>query len=302
MSVDIETVRRVARLARIAVTEEEAERMTGELNRILGFVEQLNEVDVSGVEPMTSVIPMEMKKRAGRRHRRRQAGRHRRQRAGDGREFLPRAEGGRIAAMADRDRGRDAAAGRRARAGGGAERLSARADAARIPVPADRRADGRARRSPSSSRATRGRAVGMRRAEGSWRRAGRGEAHVHAAGGARPADRRADIASGSRAWRARRALTGWCWKPARRQVRAGLTASTSAAGSRVAARCSTIPIPAVPVFYEKKLRLMTDLTRLTIAEAREKLRAKEITVGRADRRLSRGDRARPTRCSTPISS
>jgi aspartyl-tRNA(Asn)/glutamyl-tRNA(Gln) amidotransferase subunit C len=63
MSVDIETVRRVARLARIAVTPEEAERMTGELNAILGFVEQLNEVDVTGVEPMTSVTPMEMKKR-----------------------------------------------------------------------------------------------------------------------------------------------------------------------------------------------------------------------------------------------
>lgn len=63
MSVDIDTVKRVARLARIAVSEEEAGRMTGELNTILGFVEQLNEVDVSGVEPMTSVIPMEMKKR-----------------------------------------------------------------------------------------------------------------------------------------------------------------------------------------------------------------------------------------------
>jgi aspartyl-tRNA(Asn)/glutamyl-tRNA(Gln) amidotransferase subunit C len=64
MSVDLQTVKRVARLARIAVSEEDAERMTGELNTILGFVEQLNEVDVSGVEPMTSVIPMEMKKRA----------------------------------------------------------------------------------------------------------------------------------------------------------------------------------------------------------------------------------------------
>lgn len=64
MSVDLQTVKRVARLARIAVSDEEAERMTGELNTILGFVEQLNEVDVSGVEPMTSVIPMEMKKRA----------------------------------------------------------------------------------------------------------------------------------------------------------------------------------------------------------------------------------------------
>lgn len=63
MSVDIATVKRVAHLARIAVSEEDAERMTGELNAILGFVEQLNEVDVTGVEPMTSVIPMEMKKR-----------------------------------------------------------------------------------------------------------------------------------------------------------------------------------------------------------------------------------------------
>ncbi|TIX34667.1 MAG: Asp-tRNA(Asn)/Glu-tRNA(Gln) amidotransferase subunit GatC, partial [Mesorhizobium sp.] len=58
MSVDIKTVKRVAHLARIAVSEEDAERMTGELNAILGFVEQLNEVDVSGVEPMTSVTPM----------------------------------------------------------------------------------------------------------------------------------------------------------------------------------------------------------------------------------------------------
>ena len=63
MSVDIATVKRVAHLARIAVTAEDAERMTGELNTILGFVEQLNEVDVTGVEPMTSVTPMEMKKR-----------------------------------------------------------------------------------------------------------------------------------------------------------------------------------------------------------------------------------------------
>ncbi len=63
MSVDLATVKRVARLARIAVTEEEAQRMTGELNGILGFVEQLSEVDVDGIEPMTSVTPMAMKKR-----------------------------------------------------------------------------------------------------------------------------------------------------------------------------------------------------------------------------------------------
>ncbi len=64
MSVDIDTVKRVAKLARLAVTDERAERMQGELNAILGFVEQLNEVDVDGVEPMTSVVEMEMRKRA----------------------------------------------------------------------------------------------------------------------------------------------------------------------------------------------------------------------------------------------
>lgn len=63
MSVDLATVKRVARLARIAVTEDEANRMVGELNGILGFVEQLSEVDVSGVEPMTSVMPMDMRRR-----------------------------------------------------------------------------------------------------------------------------------------------------------------------------------------------------------------------------------------------
>lgn len=63
MSVDLATVKRVARLARIAVSEEDANRMVGELNGILGFVEQLSEVDVTGVEPMTSVTPMEMRKR-----------------------------------------------------------------------------------------------------------------------------------------------------------------------------------------------------------------------------------------------
>ncbi|WP_416796248.1 Asp-tRNA(Asn)/Glu-tRNA(Gln) amidotransferase subunit GatC [Ciceribacter azotifigens] len=63
MSVDLATVKRVAHLARIALNDEDAERMMGELNGILGFVEQLSEVDVTGVEPMTSVTPMAMKKR-----------------------------------------------------------------------------------------------------------------------------------------------------------------------------------------------------------------------------------------------
>jgi aspartyl-tRNA(Asn)/glutamyl-tRNA(Gln) amidotransferase subunit C len=63
MSVDAATVRRIAHLARIAVADDEIEHLQGELNAMLAFVEQLSEVDVSGVEPMTSVTPMQMKKR-----------------------------------------------------------------------------------------------------------------------------------------------------------------------------------------------------------------------------------------------
>ncbi|WP_024512425.1 Asp-tRNA(Asn)/Glu-tRNA(Gln) amidotransferase subunit GatC [Bradyrhizobium sp. ARR65] len=63
MSVDADTVRRIAHLARIKVTASEVPHLQGELNAILSFVEQLSEVDVAGVEPMTSVMPMEMKKR-----------------------------------------------------------------------------------------------------------------------------------------------------------------------------------------------------------------------------------------------
>lgn len=64
MSVDAATVRRIAHLARIAVREDEVAHLQGELNAMLGFVEQLQEVNIDGVEPMTSVMPMEMKKRA----------------------------------------------------------------------------------------------------------------------------------------------------------------------------------------------------------------------------------------------
>lgn len=64
MSVDAATVRRIAHLARIAVTDAEVPHLQGELNAMLAFVEQLAEVDVQGVEPMTSVTPMQMKKRA----------------------------------------------------------------------------------------------------------------------------------------------------------------------------------------------------------------------------------------------
>jgi aspartyl-tRNA(Asn)/glutamyl-tRNA(Gln) amidotransferase subunit C len=63
MSVDAATVRRIAHLARIAVAEQEVEHLRGELNAILAFVEQLAQVNVDGVEPMTSVTPMAMKKR-----------------------------------------------------------------------------------------------------------------------------------------------------------------------------------------------------------------------------------------------
>jgi aspartyl-tRNA(Asn)/glutamyl-tRNA(Gln) amidotransferase subunit C len=64
MSVDAATVRRIAHLARIAVTDAEVPHLQGELNAMLAFVEHLSEVNVEGVEPMTSVTPLEMKKRA----------------------------------------------------------------------------------------------------------------------------------------------------------------------------------------------------------------------------------------------
>ena len=63
MSVDSTTVRRIAHLARIAVKDDEVEHLKDELNGILAFVEQLSEVNVEGVEPMTSVAPLAMKKR-----------------------------------------------------------------------------------------------------------------------------------------------------------------------------------------------------------------------------------------------
>jgi len=66
MSVDAQTVRRIAHLARIAVSDDEVGPLQGEINAILAFVEQLAEVNVEGVEPMTSVTPMAMKKRADR--------------------------------------------------------------------------------------------------------------------------------------------------------------------------------------------------------------------------------------------
>jgi aspartyl-tRNA(Asn)/glutamyl-tRNA(Gln) amidotransferase subunit C len=63
MPVDAATVKRIGRLARIRIEPEEAATYEAELNTILGFVEQLNEVDVAGVEPMTSVTPMQLRRR-----------------------------------------------------------------------------------------------------------------------------------------------------------------------------------------------------------------------------------------------
>ena len=63
MSIDTETARRVAKLARIKVEEEALPALAHEFNAILGFVEQLGEVDVEGVEPMVSVTPMRLKRR-----------------------------------------------------------------------------------------------------------------------------------------------------------------------------------------------------------------------------------------------
>ena len=57
MSVDTATVKKVASLARIAISDSDAERLVPELNNILGWIEQLGEVDTSSVEPMTAVIP-----------------------------------------------------------------------------------------------------------------------------------------------------------------------------------------------------------------------------------------------------
>jgi len=63
MQVDEATVRRIARLARIKITEAEAKGLVKELSGILNWVQQLDEVDTSAVEPMTRVVPIELKKR-----------------------------------------------------------------------------------------------------------------------------------------------------------------------------------------------------------------------------------------------
>lgn len=64
MSIDKQTAAKVAKLARIKVEDDALEALAGEFNAVLGFIEQLNEVDVEGVEPMVSVTPMRLKRRA----------------------------------------------------------------------------------------------------------------------------------------------------------------------------------------------------------------------------------------------
>lgn len=63
MAIDIDTARKVAHLARIAVPEENLPKLAEQLSGILAFMEQLNEVDVDGIEPMVSVTPMRLKRR-----------------------------------------------------------------------------------------------------------------------------------------------------------------------------------------------------------------------------------------------
>lgn len=63
MSIDIDTARRVASLARIRVEEDALPELAQEFNAVLGFIEQLSEVDVEGIEPMTSVTPQRLKRR-----------------------------------------------------------------------------------------------------------------------------------------------------------------------------------------------------------------------------------------------
>ena len=63
MSVDPKTVKKIASLARIAITEEDAIRIAPELGNILGWIEMLGEVDTQGVEPMTAVIPNHLRLR-----------------------------------------------------------------------------------------------------------------------------------------------------------------------------------------------------------------------------------------------
>ncbi len=93
MHVDETTVRRIARLARIKITDDEAKSLEGELSGILNWVEQLGEIDTTSVEPMTRVVAQEMKQRPDKVTDGEIAGRCGEERAHDGGSLLRRAEG-----------------------------------------------------------------------------------------------------------------------------------------------------------------------------------------------------------------
>ena len=96
MAIDAATVKKVASLARIREPEERLEPLAAELSGILAWIEQLNEVDTDGVEPMTSAVARQAAAARGRGHRRRRPGRDPGQRAEGRPQLLRRAQGGRV--------------------------------------------------------------------------------------------------------------------------------------------------------------------------------------------------------------
>ena len=99
MSVDIDQVRHIAKLARIAMSEEELERLVPELNNILGWIEQLGEVDTDGVEPLTAVIDQKLRLRDDVVERRRVPRRGARQCARRAARLLRGAQGDRVSEL-----------------------------------------------------------------------------------------------------------------------------------------------------------------------------------------------------------
>ena len=189
MSVDAATVKRIGRLARIRIEEAEVETYQAELNTILGFVEQLSEVDVTGVEPMTSVTPMSLRRREDK--------------VTDGGypekivanaplsrgQFLHGAQGRRVSVMA-------ISVAVESPLQDDVRELVALLNEHLLPLsPIEFQFKMTVEQMAGAdttvfvARDESGRAVGMRRAQGAFDRAGRGQAHVHAAGSARTAGR-----------------------------------------------------------------------------------------------------------------
>ena len=287
MSVDKDTVKRVARLARIAVSDAEAEALRGELNTILGFVEQLNEVDVTGVEPMTSVVADEDQDARRRGHRRRRSRQHRRQRARHGRtissscrrwsndasRYAPsRLDPDSTASGLTQDRRADDRPHRRAERGAALDLTSQGAGR------------WRSRRTARQRRA-RGRDGCVRRMPADRR----GQAHVHPAE-FRGRDRRRILARSS--GDAREGWRGWCSRPAIATLPRG--ASTSAAASPLRCRLES----ATRMFYEKVPAAAHDRPHRA-DHRRDPRRARRAILlrRRADASLPRGDGegARPQR-------